>query len=132
MANSKLPSLRFKSYLAQQRRCYYCGVLMWLGRPDGFQASSPVPKGVLVKVQCTAEHLVAKRDGGADHKQNIVAACRHCNFLRHARKKALSPEAYRELVRKRISLGRWHDSSVFQLGLIAATESRPNLLVQLS
>jgi 5-methylcytosine-specific restriction endonuclease McrA len=32
---------------------------------------------------CTAEHLVARMDGGRDTRDNIVAACRRCNAARH-------------------------------------------------
>jgi hypothetical protein len=35
-------------------------------------------------VKPTAEHLIARRDGGADTRGNVVAACLSCNHSRHA------------------------------------------------
>src|SRR5688500_10220810 len=46
-------------------------------------------------LQCTAEHLQAKCDGGADSLENIVAACRLCNL-----------KAFRRRIRRRLSRGR--------------------------
>ncbi|WP_398496086.1 HNH endonuclease [Variovorax sp.] len=34
--------------------------------------------------EVTAEHLNAQMDGGADSHENIVTACRRCNYRRHA------------------------------------------------
>lgn len=63
MAN-RLQRLRQSAYRAQNGRCIYCA------RPMGEHA--------------TAEHLHARQDGGADHRDNIAAACRGCNHRRHA------------------------------------------------
>jgi len=48
----------------------------------------------------TAEHLVARMDGGKDTRQNIVAACRRCNEMRHAlfHGAAPDPETYQGFV----------------------------------
>lgn len=47
--------------------------------------------------RCTAEHLVAKYEGGATSTKNIVAACRECNELRGRKCPPLSPEGFRRL-----------------------------------
>ncbi|MGQ4276127.1 HNH endonuclease [Pseudidiomarina sp. E22-M8] len=57
--------------------------------------------------QCTAEHVQARCDGGNNQSSNIVAACRLCNERRHRRPAPLDPEAYRALVTKQISRGKW-------------------------
>ncbi|WP_436078222.1 HNH endonuclease [Acidovorax delafieldii] len=56
---------------------------------------------------CTAEHLQAKRDGGVDMPQNIVAACRYCNEARHAKYGGLTPRKFRREVQKQAVLGKW-------------------------
>jgi hypothetical protein len=57
---------------------------------------------------CTAEHLIAKSEGGTDTASNIAAACMFCNQARHKAKHPLSPEDYRNHVQRRIRRGRWH------------------------
>lgn len=60
----KIQFLRRRASAAQGGLCYYCQRSM--GR------------------DVTAEHLVARADGGKDTRGNIVAACRRCNATRHA------------------------------------------------
>ncbi|MCB1483339.1 MAG: HNH endonuclease [Hyphomicrobiaceae bacterium] len=57
--------------------------------------------------RCTAEHLVARCEGGPDTIQNIVAACWLCNNRRHRRKVSLSAQTYLDHVRQRIAKGKW-------------------------
>jgi len=45
--------------------------------------------------RCTAEHLMAKRDGGSDDQENIVAACWVCNHTRHRRKRPPEPRRWK-------------------------------------
>ncbi|UWQ95909.1 HNH endonuclease [Rhodobacteraceae bacterium M385] len=61
-------------------------------------------------LQCTAEHLWARSDGGSNNPENIVAACRYCNTTRHKCKKPRSPESHRAHVRRRLNQGRWFSS----------------------
>ena len=49
--------------------------------------------------QCTAEHVVARCDGGIEHK-NIVAACSYCNITRHEADEPLAADLYRETVQR--------------------------------
>lgn len=58
--------------------------------------------------QCTAEHLLARSDGGKDVETNIVAACKFCNQTRHRSQSPLMPAEYLKRVEARISIGKWH------------------------
>jgi len=58
--------------------------------------------------QCTGEHLIEHSAGGSASQSNIVAACLFCNRNRHQRKKPTTPEAYAELVEKRLEKGGWN------------------------
>jgi hypothetical protein len=51
--------------------------------------------------KCTAEHLVARRDGGADVQSNIAAACLDCNLTRDRRKVVQRPERWRAARKRR-------------------------------
>ncbi|MDX2299302.1 MAG: HNH endonuclease [Xanthomonadaceae bacterium] len=69
-------------------------------------------KRTLRPLQCTAEHLCARSDGGRDTQANVAAACWLCNQRRHKRKVPLAPTAYRAFVQKRLSNGRWHPAAI--------------------
>ncbi|WP_374104148.1 HNH endonuclease [Burkholderia sp. LMG 13014] len=71
-----------------------------------------------LQLQCTAEHLHARMDGGKDCQGNIVAACRICNARRHRRKAARDPREHRSYVRRCINRRKWHGKWVFESGLI--------------
>ncbi|MBJ2155250.1 HNH endonuclease [Variovorax sp. IB41] len=60
----RLKLLRHRACQEQGGRCFYC--LLPMGR------------------NVTAEHLVARMDGGKDTRDNIVAAHQRCNESRHA------------------------------------------------
>ena len=92
----------------QCRRCYYCGFPMWSKRPDRFARHWGISRKEADRFHCTAEHLVARRDGGTSRLDNIAAACLFCNSHRHLRAIAPTPERYRDLVRKRVSKQAWH------------------------
>ncbi|MGY5941141.1 HNH endonuclease [Stenotrophomonas forensis] len=105
MTSKTLKSLRARSFRVQNGGCYYCGVRMWSASPDelGLRSRSARP------FQCTAEHLVARQDGGKDTAENVVAACHRCNQRRHKRQApAPSPHSYLCHVRKRMAKGTWH------------------------
>ncbi|MEB1547610.1 HNH endonuclease signature motif containing protein [Xanthomonas campestris pv. campestris] len=76
---------------------------MWLACPTELE----LPARFARRYQCTAEHLMAQQDGGKDTRGNIAAACWTCNQRRHRRKKLLTPEAFRALVRRRVAAGKW-------------------------
>jgi HNH endonuclease len=99
--------LRAAAYVAQRELCYYCQCKMCNGDPSEFARSYGMSIRQVWKIQCTAEHLTARQDGGTNVRSNIAAVCRHCNRLRHARKTPLSADRYRDYVRRRISRGKW-------------------------
>ena len=118
MAKSLLKS-RSASFHRQGGRCVYCRVLMWTDDCVAFATRHGLTPRVAKWLQCTAEHLQARQDGGRDSITNIAAACRLCNHRRHAQRKvAPVPEAYRVLVRRRVAHKRWHPQQVFERGLI--------------
>lgn len=100
----KLKTLRECAFVLQRGRCFYCDARMWLGSPTELGLSGASSR----LAQCTAEHLIARCDGGLDTRDNIVAACRFCNWLRHARKKPLAPNVYAAYVKKRVARGAWN------------------------
>lgn len=105
MSTKTLKTLRTRSFHAQQGLCYYCRAPMWLCSPDelGLRPRSAAP------FRCTAEHLLARQDGGKDVADNVVAACHLCNLRRHKRPTpAPSPDAYRVRVQRCMAKGTWH------------------------
>lgn len=103
-------NFRFKSraFLNQSGRCYYCDLPMWLDHPEHFALRFHITLPQSKHFQCTAEHLVARQDGGPTSQSNIVAACLFCNQKRHQRKIALSPVKHKERIKKRLSVQKWH------------------------
>jgi len=99
---------RHHAYLAQMGRCYYCGLPMWEDDLESFCRDNNISPSQAVHLRCTAEHLLARQDGGRDAADNIVAACQWCNQGRHRRKEPPEPPVYRHLVHKRLRAGRWH------------------------
>ncbi len=104
----KRQHLRAIAFRTQSGRCYYCTVRMWLRSPSelGLRPRTARP------FQCTAEHLVARKDRGRDTRKNIAAACRLCNARRHKRKNPSPPETYRSFVLRRMAKGRWWPESL--------------------
>ncbi|WP_342663004.1 HNH endonuclease signature motif containing protein [Arenimonas oryziterrae] len=80
---------------------------MWLQDLPAFAKQLAIPLNKARLRQCTAEHLLARCDGGGDLSENIVAACAFCNKQRHRRRQAPDPSAFKELVQRRIAAGRW-------------------------
>lgn len=112
MARKSVIKHRSSAFDRQRDRCYYCGCQMWR---DSIEAFAQLHRCSLRRArlyQCTAEHLEARQDGGADTRGNIVAACLLCNRRRHQRKRAPEPEQYKALVLRRLSKGRWHPQSL--------------------
>lgn len=84
-AHHKLAYLRRQACRAQAGLCFYC--------------CRPMGKDV------TAEHLVARCDGGKDQRGNIVAAHRSCNHDRHARYGGSTPDICAFLIPLEIEAG---------------------------
>ena len=119
MSKKSLYRTRVAAYHRQAGRCYYCGVLMWLSDASRFAAQHSLSCGVTRWLQCTAEHLKPRRDGGNDSPPNVVAACYCCNLRRHkGRNTAPTPDAYRNLVRRRVSRRGWHALPIFERQLV--------------
>lgn len=116
---------RYKKFRCQARLCFYCRALMWTGDPEPFVRQYGLTRGQAMRLQCTTEHLVARQDRGSDADQNIVAACWHCNQLRHkGRSPAPTWQQYLALVTRRVARKKWHPAVFFERGLC---NNRPRL-----
>jgi heme oxygenase len=106
----KIKHIRATSFLKQSGLCYYCEQPMWISAPAAFLQQHRLKISRVRWLQATAEHLVAKRDGGIDFDDNVVAACLFCNTTRHKHRpnSAPPPDVYRRHVRKRLAKGKWH------------------------
>jgi hypothetical protein len=87
---------------------------MWLYVPEELTEPLGLTLGEVRRLQCTAEHLVARVDGGTDRVNNVVAACLACNHRRHATKRPLKADVYAAFVRRQITHG-WHRARVREL-----------------
>lgn len=105
---TRIAKHRLNAFKRQQGLCHYCGLPMWLDRPEEVSAAIGARPRTVSGLRCTAEHLVARQDGGANTESNIVAACLTCNGRRHRVKKPLNPIDYRKRVQGRVAAGRWH------------------------
>jgi len=120
MPKYKTPvSSRKNAFERQQGRCYYCSFPIWLKDAGAFQRTHRLSERQARLLRCTAEHLTARREGGADDPANIAAVCAYCNLQRHKRAVPPDPPAYRALVRNRLGRGRWHSSMLPGLGASA-------------
>jgi len=99
---------RTSAYQSQSGRCFYCGLPMCLNDLSAFSRMQGVSPRQAAVLSCTAEHLHARCDGGTHAQDNIVAACKWCNRLRHARPKPPDAKNYRRYVQSRMRLGKWH------------------------
>lgn len=104
---TRYKSARDAAYKAQGGRCCYCNLPMWRSTPQELAPLGLRPK-TATPLRCTAEHLVARQDGGGNARSNISAACWLCNVRRHRRKNPPAPEAYREFVQRKMAKGTWH------------------------
>lgn len=110
---TSIKSLRSKAYSRQAGCCHYCGFPMWQSDPTVFAQSYALTLPQARRFQCTAEHVMARQDGGKDELSNIVAACWFCNHTRHARKKPLPYPAFKNLVTVRVGKDKWHPVARF-------------------
>src|SRR5690606_1212554 len=120
MPKSSVVRARELAAQTQNSRCYYCGALMCVDELTAFASRHGLSVSAVRLLQCTAEHLLAKCDGGMDVADNIAAACHFCNSRRHARRKPLSPGAYQKYVQGRVHRRRWHPEPLWRAGLIVA------------
>ncbi|MBM2576033.1 HNH endonuclease [Jannaschia sp. Os4] len=106
-----LVETRRAKFRAQGGLCHYCGLPMWEG-------GSPAPTGCPPGLQCTAEHLLPRSEGGTSAPDNIVAACLHCNRTRHRAKVPRAPAAFKRRVAARMARGRWHGPDARRWGAL--------------
>ncbi|MCA1371286.1 HNH endonuclease [Bradyrhizobium sp. BRP14] len=111
---STIQKLRRKAAKSQAGQCYYCQQPMWETDPKIFSERFRVPGRAVFLFQCTAEHLVARCDGGRDTEDNVVAACLHCNTKRHRTKRPKDAVSFARHVRSRMKQGKWHAVMVKQ------------------
>lgn len=142
MAHKTLCTLRRCAFEQQRGLCHYCGLPMWQGDQASFAAHHGLTARLARQLRSTAEHLVARCDGGRDERSNIVAACHWCNSRRHLGRCETAPsaEAYRLHVAQRVKAGRWHPANPFlastKLGGVHRqcakdeTQERPSLALQ--
>lgn len=108
MSTKTLTNSRAAAFAAQRGRCCYCGNPMWLAESESFVVRYGLSTRQARQLRCTAEHLQAQSEGGANSRENIAAACAYCNHKRHQAKNPLAPDDYREYVRRRLRKGGWH------------------------
>jgi len=114
MPSKKLTRLRSHAYIRQSGRCCYCGVSMWVEDARRFAEAHGITVAQARSLQCTAEHLLARQEGGPDSAANIAAACKLCNMRRHrGAQPAPTPDQYRDQIKNRMAKRRWHDQWVF-------------------
>lgn len=109
-----LVSSRSHAHSTQSGRCIYCGAPMWSQSPEQFASRHGISLADARRFQLTAEHLIARSEGGSDAKSNIAAACLYCNHKRHQRKTPPDPLAYQALVQRRIAKGKWHPAHLLK------------------
>ena len=118
---TSLKAIRKKAYKLQSGLCYYCSQPMWEEKEkQSFITQYRLKPTIANFLQCTAEHLLARQDGGNNSLKNIVAACKYCNHTRHKSKNALSPERYKLKVQKRLSNNGWHRIAINPMQLSQA------------
>lgn len=100
--------IRNRQMKAQGGLCFYCEQPMWLQDINGFCARHTISRNQALSLKCTAEHLVARMDGGVDADSNIVAACHYCNQARHRASVPLSPPDFKQEALRLLTVGKWH------------------------
>lgn len=103
---------RSLAFERQRGRCFYCNAPMWLTDLNAFCIRHELKPRSARPLQCTAEHVTARCDGGSDRPENILAACWLCNQRRHRRPAPPDATTYLALVRKRLRAGKWHGSEL--------------------
>jgi len=114
LMTDKIKILRSTAYARQAGTCFYCKMPMWTDNPQQFALKYGISLKQAERHQCTAEHLQARQNGGGDSQANIVAACKFCNQQRHQRKIAPTPEAYKQMVQRRVRQRKWHHPWIYQ------------------
>lgn len=103
-----LQIIRNRKAVRQRWNCHYCRQPMWRRNVEAFARRHGLTMEKAERLQVTAEHLRARRDGGRNSYANIAAACLYCNRMRHQLADTLSPADYRKFIRDELRAGRWH------------------------
>ena len=105
---------RLRAYERQGGRCLYCLLPMYEFRKEEFARLYNLTLLEPGSLKSTSEHLVARQDGGLDSRENVAAACRHCNEYRHhgRAKNAPSPDRFRLEVQALMACQGWHPSGL--------------------
>jgi len=111
----RLKRYRRQAFKKQKGRCFYCSMPMWLGNPEEYASNFEISVRQARRFQCTAEHLIARQDGGTDDRENIVAACYFCNSTRHKASSPLSPFEYGRKVLERLRRHTWHPQQFYHM-----------------
>lgn len=118
---NRVALFRARAYQRQNCRCFYCGLPLVLGSDlSTFASRLGIDLSRAQALLCTAEHLKARCDGGADSETNIAAACITCNQRRHRMRPAPSSDAFRSIVQVQMQNGCWH-----RRALLRATSRLP-------
>ena len=91
---------RHAAWLRQGGCCYYCDRATWEEVAETFAGGQGLTKRQIRLLRSTAEHLIARQDGGTDAAANIVSACWFCNSRRHRTRRPLDAARYRLRVQR--------------------------------
>jgi HNH endonuclease len=105
---TRIARLRARACEEQNALCIYCGYPMLIGDSAAFARRYDITIRQAKQFACTAEHLIACKDGGRTNRENVVAACRLCNVRRHAGRKLRCADQYAAVVRRGVCKGTWH------------------------
>lgn len=107
ITSRQIKRFRKEASVVQNDLCFYCEHPMWECDPVSFAQVKRIASSKIWRFQCTTEHLNARRDGGDNQRENIVAACRYCNQYRHNLPTAPGSEQFKLFVQGEVSAGRW-------------------------
>jgi hypothetical protein len=113
----KLRNIRLRAVESQQSLCFYCNLPMAASAAElqSFAREHRLSEPEARQLLATAEHLVARCDGGGNISSNIVAAHLICNMRRHRTPTPMPPDTYRNRVQIRCRQGKWHSARVLQI-----------------
>lgn len=105
---------RLRAFERQNGRCLYCLLPMYEFRKEEFASLHGLNLLQASSLKSTSEHLVARQDGGLDSRENVAAACRHCNEYRHngRARSAPTPSHFRLEVQTLMAREKWHPSGL--------------------
>jgi HNH endonuclease len=108
---NKIAKYRNAAASKQNWICYYCEKPMG-GKGSPFYKLTSENNSNL---SATAEHLLARQDGGPDSPDNIVATHKICNRRRHICKQPKLPKYHLMHVRRCVLRGGWFDENSSKL-----------------